>query len=455
MIAIVEERSPQTRSTTLMGGRSRGSFRYALGGLVEGSQMSKSSVLVVLLCLLTLLSVAPASRAIEKSLILEIGDPARKDMKADLVLDAITDTRTGDLLSPAEMAQRLADKRLVLVGESHTDINFHRAQLRVIQELHQAGRKVLLGLEMFPHTKQEFLTAWSGGEYTEEEFLDAAEWYDAWGYHWNYYREIFVFALDNGIPVYGLNTPREVISAVRKKGIDELSEEEKAQMPPGVDVDSEDHFALFKSYFDENEDFHASMTEEQWRGMFAAQCTWDATFANNALKVLKKHPDPGAVLVVLVGSGHTTYDLGIQRQMAQWEEVPTATVIPIPIVFEEEDGLIEAVQASYADFIWGMPAATDPIYPSLGLSTRSAGDEETKRTVIFIAEESVAESAGFQMGDVLLEVDGQPIPDRATFSELMAGMRWGDRAVIKVQRGEEEVDLEVAFRRQAAGSNSD
>ena len=133
--------------------------------------------------------------------------------------------------------------------------------------------------------------------------------------------------------------------------------------------------------------------------------------------------------------------------MAQWAEIPTAAVIPIPIVYEEEDGVIEAVQASYADFIWGMPAATDPIYPSLGLSTRSAGDDETKRTVIYIGEDSVAEKAGFQMGDVLLEVDGQAIPDRATFSELMAGMRWGDRAVIKVKRGEEEEDLEVVFRR--------
>lgn len=411
--------------------------------------MSKSPTIRIVFCLLALLSWNSAVQAIEKSLIMEIGDPDRKTSKADLVLDAITDTRTGDLLSPAEMALRLADKRLVLVGESHTDINFHRSQLRVIQELHNAGRKVMVGLEMFPHTEQEFLTRWSNGEYTEEEFLEAAGWYDAWGYHWNYYRDIFVFALENGIPVYGLNTPREVIAAVRKKGLDELSDEEKAQMPPGVDVDSEEHFALFKSYFDENEDFHASMNEEQWRGMFAAQCTWDATFAHNALKVLKKHPEPEAVLVVLVGSGHTTYDLGIQRQMAQWEEVPTATVIPIPVVFDAEEGLIEAVQASYADFIWGMPPATDPIYPSLGLSTRSVGDDEAKRTVIFVAEESVAATAGFQMGDMLLEVDGTPLPDKATFSELMAGMRWGDRAIIRVKRGDEEVDVEVAFRRSA------
>ena len=169
----------------------------------------------------------------------------------------------------------------------------------------------MLGLEMFPYTKQEFLTAWSEGKYTEEE---------------------------------------------------------KAQMPPDVDVDNEEHFALFKSYFDENEDFHASMTEEPWRGMFAAQCTWDATFGNNALRALEKHPDSSAILVVLVGSGHVTYDLGIQRQIAQWEQVPMATVIPIS-VRDGEGEVIDQVQASYADFLWGVPPVTGPIYPSLGIST--------------------------------------------------------------------------------------
>jgi len=417
--------------------------------------MNTRQILTATLAFSFLLGWAAGAVAIEKSLTMEIGDPARRDKRAELALDAITDTRTGDLLSPAEMAQRLSDKRLVLVGENHTDINFHRSQLRVIQELRKAGRKVLLGLEMFPYTKQEFLTSWTKGEYNEEEFLEAAEWYDAWGYHWNYYRDIFVFARDNGIPVYGLNTPREVIAAVRKKGLDELSEEEKAQMPPSVEIENDEHLALFKSYFDEDEDFHASMTEEQWQAMFGAQCSWDATFANNALKVLQMHPAPEAVLVVLVGSGHVSYDLGIQRQMAQWAEVPTAAVIPIPIVLEAEDGLITEVQASYADFIWGMPPAIDPIYPTLGLSTRSAGEDEQQRTVIYIAEDSVADRAGFQMGDVLLEVDGQVLPDKATFSRLMSERRWGDRSVIRVQRGEEEMELQVAFRREPAQATTD
>ena len=378
---------------------------------------------------------------------LEIGDPERKDGTAPLILDAITDTRTLEQLSSDELAERLATARIVLIGESHTDINFHRVQLRLIQALHEAGRRVLIGLEMYPYTKQEFLDNWIEGRYSEQGFLDLSGWYESWGYHWNYYRDIFLFARTNRLPMIALNTPREVISAVGKEGLESLTEEQREHLPPEVDTDSDEHFALFKAFFDD-EDFHASMSDEQWRSMFEAQCAWDATFGYNALQALEKTDDPDAVLVVLVGSGHTAYDLGIQRQIANWSEIEVRTVIPISIRGRDEREPITEVQASYADFVWGLPAEDYPIYPSLGLSTRSAGDDEARRTVIFIAEDSVAERAGFKMGDTLLSMDGQPLPDRQTFARLMAEKRWADRTMIRVLRDGSEIDLEVSFRRE-------
>src|SRR4051812_30772956 len=99
----------------------------------------------------------------DKSLHLAIGDPARKDKEAAVVLDGITDTGTGEVITPAELAKRLAGARLVLVGESHTDMDFHRVELRVLEELARAGRPVLVGLEMYPYPEQRFLDAWVDG----------------------------------------------------------------------------------------------------------------------------------------------------------------------------------------------------------------------------------------------------------------------------------------------------
>jgi uncharacterized iron-regulated protein len=405
------------------------------------------------ICLALILGSSPALWGSTKEYHLEIGDAARKGEEVPVVVDGIIDTRTGDLLDPAELPSRLDGKRVVLVGESHTNMDFHRAQLRIIEELHKAGRLVIIGLEMFPYTSQEYLDAWVDGLYTEEGFLELSHWYDSWGYHWQYYRDIFLFAREHGLKMYGLNTPREVVAAVRKKGFEELTDEEKAHIPAEIDTESDEHLELFKAFFAEEDEFHSSMTEEQWKGMFAAQCTWDATFAHNAIRALEGHGESEAVLVVLVGSGHVVYDLGIQRQAAQWSDAPMATVIPVPIR-SADDEVIETVSASYADFIWGLPPETDPIFPALGVSTRK-GKEDDRRTVIHVEDESVGARAGFEVGDLILEMDGEPIPNKEWLARLMSEKRWADTAVVKVERAGVAVELDVAFRREAPETNDE
>jgi uncharacterized iron-regulated protein len=386
----------------------------------------------------------------DRSLHLAVGDPARRDREAPLVLDAVTDTRSGDLLPPAELAARLADARLVLVGESHTDMDFHRAQLRVIQELHRAGRQVLLGLEMYPSTEQVSLDQWLDGLLTEEGFVRLSRWYRNWGYNWAYYRDIFLFAREAGLPMFAVNAPREVVSAVRKKGFQNITEEEAAHLPRRVDTASEDHRALFRAFFADGDPLHSGMTPEQWDSMFAAQATWDATMAHNALRALREHGGPKAVMVVLVGTGHVAYGLGIQRQaVVQGFEGRIATVVPVPV--RDEDGApVASVRASYADFLWGLPPASGPLYPSLGLSTAS-GEGEAGRQVILVSEDTPAARAGFKAGDVLLTMDGAPLADRETMNRALADKRWGDVATFTVRRGEETIELKVVFRRQLAG----
>lgn len=392
---------------------------------------------------LALFLLASVATAEDRSLHLAIGDPARKDKEVPLVLDGVTDTRKGDVVTPAEMAKRLAGARLVLVGESHTDMDFHRAQLRVIEELVRAGRPVFLGLEMYPYTEQRFLDQWVEGLLTEEGFLRLSRWYENWGYNWSYYRDIFLFARDHKVRMFAVNAPRDVVTAVRKKGFQNLTPEEAAHIPTRIDTSSADHRALFKSHFDADDPLHSGMTGEQWDSMISAQATWDATMAHNAVKALQEHGTPETVMVVLAGSGHVAYGVGIARQARSYFQGDIATVVPVNV--RQLDGTeVKAVQASYADFLWGVPAETAPLYPSLGLSTVVA---EKALKVILVSEKTPAEKAGFKAGDVLLTMDGSPVPDKETLNRLVAGRSWGDESVFTVRRGTETVELRVAFRR--------
>ncbi len=147
------------------------------------------------------------------------------------------------------------------------------------------------------------------------------------------------------------------------------------------------------------------MPEPMFQAMFRAQCAWDAAMGWNALQALKKHGDEKAIMVVLIGAGHVAYGLGAERQAKLWFDGKTASVIPVPIAEEPNDTPVAKVQASYADFVWGLPPATDPLYPSVGISTPEQKSGERYK-VIMVAKESPAEAAGFKVGDELVSIDG-------------------------------------------------
>ncbi len=109
------------------------------------------------------------------------------------------------------------------------------------------------------------------------------------------------------------------------------------------------------------------------------------------------------------------------------------------------------VRASYADFIWGLPAPQPSRFPVLGLSTR-ADEESGKLAVIHVQKDSVAATAGFELGDVLATLDGMPISGREDLKRLMAGKDWGDAGVFEVRRGDEVFLLTVHFRRAPPGA---
>ena len=375
---------------------------------------------------------------------LPVGDPARREREAPVVLDAITDTAKGDLLTPSDLPARLSGVRLLLLGESHTDMDSHRVQLRVLEELHAAGRKVSVGLEMFPAAAQGSLDQWVARSLEEKAFLEASGWYRHWGYNWGYYRDIFLFAREKGVPLFAVNAPREVVSAVRRKGLDGLSAEEREQLPSSIDTESAEHLRLFKASFGD-EGFHATMTDEEWKGLFAAQCAWDAAMAWSSVRALERSGDESAILAVLAGAGHVQYGLGIQRQAARWLKGRIATLLPVSVT-DEKGQPVKTVRASYADFLWGVPAETDPIYPGLGISTRPV-EGEGRLSLIHVEKDSPGEKAGLQVGDVLLSMDGTEIRNRETLNRLLAAKRWGDAVRFSVRRKAEVLNVTVLFRR--------
>jgi uncharacterized iron-regulated protein len=374
---------------------------------------------------------------------MELGDPARRGREIPVVLDGITDTGTGQLVTPAEMARRLADIGILFIGENHTDQEFHNVQLRAIQALQAAGRDVLIGLEMFPYTQQASLDGWIQGRYTEQAFVEQADWYQYWGYHWNYYRDIFLFAREKGLPMYAVNSPRDVVKAVRQKGFDNLTPEEASHLPPKLAPESDEHRRMYRAFFPADDALH--MNAEALDGLYRAQTMWDATMGWNALQALKQRNNPKAIMVVLIGAGHVTFGLGAERQIDPWYDGRIASLIPVP-VRDDDNQPVTQVRASYASFVWGLPREGDTVYPGLGVSLMGSLGKEPGQ-IIQVSKDSVAERAGLRVGDVLDSLDGTAVRSDTDLRRIIARYRWGDVAEASIRREGKVTPLAINFRR--------
>jgi uncharacterized iron-regulated protein len=377
---------------------------------------------------------------------LPLGDPQRAAREVPVVLDGISDTAREDLASPAELARRLEGVRVLFVGEEHTDADAHRVQLQVIEALHRAGRRVLVGLEMFPVTEQRVLDQWNEKLLTEAGFVQLSGWYEHWGYHWAYYREIFLFARDHGLDLHALNAPREVVTTMRMHGREALTSEHRALVPETFDIADPQFRELFRATFANGDPLHGDLPPEQFEGMLRAQATWDAVMGQQAAQAVEKTGDPQAIIVVLIGSGHVTYGLGAERQLRlAGYRGRIASLVPVHLATPAGEP-VERVRASYANYVWGIPRQTWPEFPALGVSLAGRiGNEPTR--IIQVSPDSPAARAGLAVRDILRALDGVPVDSFATLRRLQAQYRWGDVAQVEIERDGERRALEVPFRR--------
>src|SRR5438874_5201535 len=131
------------------------------------------------------------------------------------------DGKTGGAIDRGELYRDLvARNAVVLLGESHTDVDHHRVQLQSLAALYGRGKNIVVGFEAFPRRLQSVLDDWVDGKLTDEAFLKASEWRQVWGYDAALYMPLFQFARLNHIPMVALNVERTLVARVGQEGWD-------------------------------------------------------------------------------------------------------------------------------------------------------------------------------------------------------------------------------------------
>jgi S1-C subfamily serine protease len=96
------------------------------------------------------------------------------------------------------------------------------------------------------------------------------------------------------------------------------------------------------------------------------------------------------------------------------------------------------------------PAAVSGSQPWLGVDV--AGAPYAGALVVSVRPGSPAAAAGIEPGDVITQIDTQPIPAPSTFDSAIAGMQPGDRVEIQLQRGRGAFTTEVTLAGRPAAN---
>ena len=353
---------------------------------------------------------------------------------------------TGTPVSMEQMLSVAADAHIVYLGETHDNPASHRLEVAVLQDLaaRRPGR-VALGMEMFSRAQQPVLDRWVAGELSEKEFLEQSRWFEQWSMDFDYYRDLLNFARDEHIPVIGLNAEKSLVRAVRAKVPAELSTEEQAQLPE-MDMTDPYQRALVLAILGDHS--HGGMDPE---GFVRAQTLWDETMAESVARYLQSPQGEDHQMLVVAGGNHVRYGFGIPRRV--FRRLPTSYVLlggrEINISQDKESRLMDVEVPEFPmipyDFLTYLNYEDLPHKPvRLGVMIEPARDAGGL-TVMGVMPESDAARAGLQKGDRLLAVDGEPLTVNFDLVYLVKQKAPGDKVLLRVQRGEDELEVPVTF----------
>ncbi|WP_051261890.1 ChaN family lipoprotein [Desulfovibrio inopinatus] len=242
------------------------------------------------------------------------------------------DIKTQRPVSIETVAPTLAATQIVSVGERHGSRRDHDALQNILSAVLPHKKQLALGLEMFQHESQSELDAYLDGELDDAGL--AAVFERDWGQGFSTVLPLLHFCRDNGIPLLGLNIPRDITRKVAARGFSSLDEDELSELPPITCTINPSYEDFLRSMLGDHHHETRSFTF-----FCEAQRVWDATFAVNALNYLAENPE--STVFILCGSVHAwkpAVPSQIQQRAPETTQIIILPDIPPGAVMTTADG---------------------------------------------------------------------------------------------------------------------
>jgi uncharacterized iron-regulated protein len=334
-----------------------------------------------------------------------------------------TDTPGATNLKP--ILEQIQGERVVYVGETHNSPADHQLQMQVLEYMAARSPRLAIGVEWFQQPYQAVVDAYLQGKIDESDLLNKTEYYQRWGFDYRFYRPFMQFARDNGIPIVALNASRELTDTIMRQGMDDLPPELQEQLPDSYDFNNETHLEILKSFFGLPHD-EAIPEDTGFTRFLEVQLTWDETMAQNIAGYLQQYPD--RQMLVFVGRGHS-YHSAIPDRVARRNGVSGVSLLNYQ----------PGSPFNIADHLVTIEARALPPQGKLGVAVKLNDDG------IYIQDftaGNLAEEAGVERDDKILEVDEQPVRHLADIKLQLIDKQPGDSVSLLLQRAQTGPEVE-------------
>ena len=316
-----------------------------------------------------------------------------------------------------KVLDRLQQQRLVYVGETHDRFDHHLNQLAVIKRWYADNPKLAIGMEMFQQPFQQALDDYIAGSTDEKTFLRAVQYYDRWRMDYRLYRPIIEFARANHIPVIALDVTDELRRKIGMQGIENLTPDDRAQVPAEIDRSNTEYRELMQAIFQLHPPVHGQMFER----FMEVQLVRDEAMAQRIAEYLQQHKD--SRMVVLAGGGHLVYGYGIPQRVTR--RLPVASAIVLNDVTHEP-------RPELADYVLLPRPAGLPPAGRLGVMLDTS--ESGVVRITGMSHGSPAIAAGLHKDDIIAAIDTEATGDMTDVKFALAEKKPGDVVMVTVTR---------------------
>jgi uncharacterized iron-regulated protein len=240
---------------------------------------------------------------------------------------------------------------IIILSEVHNLLDHHQNHTLFLNALiEERSAPVHVALEFLSWPDQHHVEAYRMGQIDAQEFKERV----SFGADFPWYNDKILLAFQNESKVFAVNSPRNLSMKIARGGIEALSDEERAFLPPNFTLGNERYKARFVEVMTGGAH---PLPPEALERYFIAQSLWDDSMAWKLIQAREQHR--GEDIVMIVGDFHAIYGGGLKDRLVSRGVDPRDVVVISQVQLKglkpsEQHKEIEPhpVYGKRADYIW-------------------------------------------------------------------------------------------------------